>query len=76
MFDDEMEKKVQEHIEGIANHYVNDIFPLVEYVNRERFQGKFNVRELFSEGNELGDLAGLIDDVVANRLLHVANKNR
>lgn len=67
---------LNEHANKIANHAVNDIFPLVEYVNKDRFQGKFNVRELFSEGNELADLAGLIDDIVANRLLHVANKNR
>mgnify|MGYP000083507184 CR=1 FL=1 len=66
------------HINKVADHAVNDIFPLVEYINKDRFQGGFDVKELFSDENikELLDLAGLIDDIVANRLLHVANKNK
>lgn len=64
------------HINKVADHAVNDILPLVEYINEDRFQGRFDVKELFSDTKELLDLAGLIDDIVANRLLHVANKNR
>lgn len=74
MFDDEMAAKLKVHITAIAKHYSEHIYPLIEYVNKDRFQGRFNVRELFVERNEMGDLAGLIDDIVANRLLHVANK--
>ena len=64
------------HINKVADHAVNDILPLVEYINEDRFQGKFDVKELFADTKELLDLAGLIDDIVANRLLHVTNKNR
>lgn len=59
----------------VADHVVDDIYPLVEYVNQNKFQGKFNVKEVFSTP-ELIDLAGLIDDVVSNRLLHAVNKNK
>lgn len=76
MFDNEGAKMCDELVNKTVNHYVNNIYPLVEYVNKNRFKGKFNVKELFSNSNELADLAGLIDDIVANRLIHVANKNK
>lgn len=76
ILDDDGMDIFNKHIEKEVNHAVNDIYPLVEYINNDKFQGRFDVKELFSEGNELIDLAGLIDDIVANRLLHVANKNR
>lgn len=66
---------IEEAANKSANHIVDDIYPLVEYVNQNRFDGKYNVKEVFSS-SELIDLGGLIDDIVSNRLIHVVNKNK
>lgn len=66
---------IEEAANKSANHIVDDIYPLVEYVNQNRFDGKYNVKEVFSS-SELIDLGGLIDDIVSNRLIHEVNKNK
>ncbi|WP_066675874.1 helix-turn-helix domain-containing protein [Clostridium septicum] len=75
LFDGNAKKTIENAADKSANHIVDDIYPLVEYVNQNRFQGKFNVKEVFTN-SELIDLAGLIDDVVSNRLLNAVNKNK
>lgn len=76
ILDDKGINILNNHIEKISNHHVNDIYPLVEYVNKERFQGRFDVKELFVGTGELSDLADLIDDIVANRILAAEKKRR
>lgn len=75
LFDGNTRKIIENAADKSANHIVDDIYPLVEHVNQNRFQGKFNVKEVFTS-SELIDLAGLVDDIVSNRLLHAANKNK
>lgn len=75
LFNENDKLTMEKEVKKAADHIVDDIYPLVEYVNQNRFQGKFNVKEVFTN-SELIDLAGLIDDVVSNRLLNAVNKNK
>lgn len=75
LFDENAKNTIEDAANKSANHIVEHIYPLAEYVNQNRFQGKYNIKEVFSS-SELIDLGGLIDDVVANRLLHAVNKNK
>lgn len=58
-----------------GDHVVDDIYPLIEYINKSRFNDKYDIKALFSN-SDLIDLASLIDDVVSNRLKSVVQKNQ
>ena len=74
-----LDEKASRILDDAANeksdHVVKDIYPLVEYVNKNRFEGKFNIKEEF-QSSDLIDLSGLLDDIIANRILHVVNRKK
>lgn len=73
-FTKEQEEMLDKIIEESANHAINDVLPLVEYINIKTFSGKYNIKSLFN-GSTLVDLTGLIDDIIANRIRSAANIN-
>lgn len=58
-----------------ADHIIDDVYPLLEYVNQNRFEGKYNLETIFSD-SDLIDLASLVDDVVSNRLTQAVKKSK
>lgn len=75
LLDEKASRILDDAIDEKTNHVVEDIYPLVEYVNKNRFEGKFNIEEEF-ESSDLIDLSGLLDDIIANRILHVVNRKK
>lgn len=65
---------INELAERAGNHIVDDIYPLIDYVNKSRFDNKYNIKAIFSN-SDLIDLSNLIDDIVSNRLRYVAEKS-
>lgn len=58
-----------------ADHIIDDVYPLLQYVNQNRFEGKYNLETIFSD-SDLIDLASLVDDVVSNRLTQAVKKSK
>ena len=66
LMDETRKKLFEESLNKAVDHIVEDIRPLVEYINKTKFAGEYDIKEIFSTSDFI-DLGDLIDDIVLNR---------
>lgn len=66
LMDETRKKLFEESLNKAVDHIVEDIRPLVEYINKTNFAGAYDIKEIFSTSDFI-DLGDLVDDIVLNR---------